>query len=130
MEQLGEDLETMRRVPLADAHVDAICEIGGERIYKAGETVAEIGEPMDTFVYVIEGELEVVHPYTDERLFEHGLGPTQFMGEINFLNRGSHYLKMRAAKDTRVIEAPREEMLDLMSRVPELSDHIISNSII
>ena len=125
MEQLGEDLETMRRVPLAQPHVDAICEIGGERHYKAGEVVADIGEPMDTFVYVLEGELEVVNPYTDERLLESGLGPTQFMGEINFLNRGTNYLRMRAAVDTRVIEAPREAMLDLMSRVPELSDHLI-----
>ncbi|MEO0699024.1 MAG: cyclic nucleotide-binding domain-containing protein, partial [Pseudomonadota bacterium] len=125
MEQLGEDLETMRRVPLAKAHVDAICEIGGERTYKAGEIVAEIGEPMDTFVYVLEGEIEVVNPYTDERLLESSLGPTQFMGEINFLNRGANYMKMRAAVDTRAIEAPREAMLDLMSSVPELSDHII-----
>ena len=125
MEQLGEDLETMRRVPLAKAHVDAICEIGGERLYKAGEVVAEIGDPMDTFVYVLEGELEVVNPHTGERLLESTLGPTQFMGEINFLNRGTNFLKMRAAIDTRVIEAPREPMLDLMSRVPELSDHII-----
>ncbi|MDJ0641264.1 MAG: FAD-dependent oxidoreductase [Erythrobacter sp.] len=126
MEGLGQDLETMRRVPLAEAHVDAICEIGGERAYKAGEVVAEIGDVMDTFVYVVEGELEVVNPYTGERLLESGLGPTQFMGEIGFLNRGTHYLRMRASMDTRVIEAPREAMLDLMSRVPELSDHIIT----
>ncbi|MEO0689669.1 MAG: FAD-dependent oxidoreductase [Pseudomonadota bacterium] len=125
MEQLGEDLETMRRVPLAEPHVAAICEIGGERSYKKGEIVAEIGDPMDTFVYVLEGEIEVVNPYTDERLLESALGPTQFMGEINFLNRGTNYLKMRASMDTRVIEAPREAMLDLMSRVPELSDHLI-----
>ncbi|MDJ0976947.1 MAG: FAD-dependent oxidoreductase [Erythrobacter sp.] len=125
MEQLGEDLETMRRVPLAEAHVDAICAIGNEREYEAGEVVAEIGDPMDTFVYVLEGEIEVVNPYTDERLLDASLGPTQFMGEIAFLNRGANYMRMRAAIDTRVIEAPREAMLDLMSRVPELSDHVI-----
>ena len=126
MEQFGEDLETMRRVPLAQPHVDAICAIGGERTYTKGEIVAEIGEPMDTFVYVLEGEIEVVNPYTNERLLESSLGPTQFMGEIGFLNRGANYLRMRAACDTRVIEAPREAMLELMGRVPELSDHLIS----
>ncbi|MEM8976316.1 MAG: FAD-dependent oxidoreductase [Pseudomonadota bacterium] len=126
MEQLGEDLETMRRVPLAEDHVKAICEFGRERTYKAGDIVAEIGDPMDTFVYVLEGEIEVVNQYTGERLLESSLGPTQFMGEIGFLNRGTHYLRMRAAKDTKVIEAPREEMLDLMTRVPELSDHVIT----
>ncbi|MDY7099043.1 MAG: FAD-dependent oxidoreductase [Pseudomonadota bacterium] len=126
MEQLGQDLETMRRVPLSDAHVAAICEIGGERTYKQGEIVADVGEPMDTFVYVIEGEIEVVDHLTGERLLEASLGPTQFMGEIGFLNRGSNILRMRAAVETRVIEAPRAAMLDLMSRIPELSDHIIT----
>ncbi|AWW74099.1 thioredoxin-disulfide reductase [Erythrobacter sp. KY5] len=126
MEQLGQDLETMRRVPLADSHVEEICKIGHERSYSKGDTVADIGDPMDTFVYVLEGEIEVVDPYTGERLLEASLGPTQFMGEIGFLNRGTNYLKMRAAKDTRVIEAPRPDMLRLMERIPELSDHIIT----
>ncbi len=126
MEQLGLELETMKRVPLAQAHVDAICEIGGERTYQAGEIIAEIGDVMDKFVYVLEGEIEVVNPYTGERMMESGLGPTQFMGEIGFLNRATNYLRMRAAVDTRVIEAPRDGVLDLMNRIPEFSDHIIT----
>ena len=126
MEQLGQELATMRRVPLAQDHVDAICEIGAERTYAAGEVVTEIGDVMDTFVYVVEGEIEVVNPYTNERLMEASLGPTQFMGEIGFLNRATHYLKMRAAVETKVIEAPREGVLDLMNRIPEFSDHLIT----
>lgn len=126
METLGQDLETMRRVPLAPAHVDAICAIGGEKFYPAGAIVMDIGERLDRFVYILEGEVEIANPYTGERMFSHALGPTQFMGEIGFLSDATNYLKMRAAVDTRVIEAPREAMLALMSRVPELSDHIIT----
>ena len=126
MEGFGEELETMRRVPLSDEHVAAIREIGEEKTYPAGTVVSEIGDPMDTFTYVVDGEIEVVNPYTDERLLESTLGPTQFMGEIGFLNRGTNFLRMRTARETRVIVAPRLAMLDLMSRVPELSDHLIS----
>jgi thioredoxin reductase (NADPH) len=126
METLGQELETMRRVPLAPEHVDAICAIGGERVYAAGSIVMDIGDPFDRFVYVLDGEIEVVNPYTGERMFEHALGPTQFMGEIGFLSGAANYMKMRARLDTRVIEAPRAEMLALMSRIPELSDHIIT----
>ncbi len=126
METFGDDLETLRRVPLAPEHVDAICEIGGERLYAKGDIVAEIGDQMDTFTYVLEGEIEVVDPKTDERMFEESLGPAQFMGEIGFLSATTNYLRMRAAKPTRVIEAPRLQMLELMSRIPELSDHIIT----
>ena len=126
METLGQDLETMRRVPLAPAHVDAICAIGGEVFYPAGTIVMDIGEPMDRFIYVLEGDIEVVDPYTGERMLPSSLGPTQFLGEIGFLNRGTNIMRMRASVDTRVIEAPREAMLELMSRVPELSDHLIT----
>ena len=126
METFGDDLETMRRVPLADEHVAAICEIGRECSYAAGEMVAELSSPMDRFVYVIEGEIEVVDPFSGERMVPSTLGPTQFMGEIAFLNGGTNMLGMRAAKPTRTIEAPREAMLELMARGPELSDHIIT----
>lgn len=126
METLGQDLETMRRVPLAPEHVDAICAIGGEKTYPAGSIVMDIGEPMDRFVYVLEGDIEIANPYTGERMFESSLGPTQFLGEIGFLSGSTNYLKMRAAVDTRVIEAPREGVLELMSRIPELSDHLIT----
>ncbi|ABC62523.1 FAD-dependent oxidoreductase [Erythrobacter litoralis] len=126
MENFGDELETMKRVPLADDHVAAIRKISVERSYEPGEMVSEVGEPMDTFIYCLEGEIEVVDPYTRERLMDASVGPTQFVGEIGFLNRGTWFLPMRAAKPTKTIEAPREAMLDLMSRVPELSDHIIT----
>ena len=126
MESIGADLQTMQRVPLADEHVAAIREIAKEVTYEPGSMVAEVGAPMDQFVYVLDGELEVVNPFTGERLLPHGLGPTQFMGEIGFLNGGTHFLPMRAAERTRALVAPRAAMLELMGRVPELSDHIIT----
>ncbi|MDE8650716.1 FAD-dependent oxidoreductase [Novosphingobium album (ex Liu et al. 2023)] len=126
METIGADLEVMKRVPLADDHLAAIREIAEERHYHAGAIVADVGEPMDKFVYVLEGEVELVDPYSGERLYESGIGATQFMGEIAFLNSGSYYLPMRASMATRTLEAPREAMLALMARVPELSDHVIT----
>jgi len=126
METIAADLETMKRVPLSDSHVAMICSIGSERTYEKGEMVAEVGQPMDEFIYVLEGEIEVVDPWSGERLQEASLGPAQFMGEIAFLNAGSWFLPMRAVSETKVIAAPREAMLELMSRVPELSDHVIS----
>ena len=125
MENIGFDLAQMKRVPLSDAHVEAIRNIASECEYEKGQLVARVGEPMDRFVYVLDGEIEVVDPYSDERMMETTLGPTQFMGELAFLNAGSFTLPMRAAVATRTLEAPRVAMLDLMSKIPELSDHII-----
>ena len=56
MESLGENLETMPRVPLADEHVAKLHEIGTERSYEAGEMVAEIGDTVDVHCLIHEGE--------------------------------------------------------------------------
>jgi thioredoxin reductase (NADPH) len=126
METIGEDLRQMQRTPLAAQHVEALRAAGEIVTYPAGTLVARPGQPINRFTYVEEGEIEVVNPYTDKRQLASSLGPTQFMGEIAFLNGGAWTMAMRAAKDTRVIEVPREAMLTLMSRIPEMSDIIIT----
>jgi thioredoxin reductase (NADPH) len=126
METIGADLRQMQRTPLAAAHVDALRAAGRITMYRAGTFLARPGEPIDRFVYVEEGEIEVVNPYTEERHLPSTLGPTQFMGEISFLNGGAWSMPMRAVQDTRVIEVPREAMLTLMSQIPEMSDIIIT----
>src|ERR1700726_1032154 len=126
METIGRDLREMQRTPLAAAHVEALRAAGETAGYPAGPFLPRPGEPADRFVYVEEGEIEVVNPYTDERHLPSTLGPTQFMGEISFLNGGAWSVPMRAVRDTRVIEVPREAMLTLMSQIPEMSDIIIT----
>ncbi|PZS37368.1 MAG: thioredoxin-disulfide reductase, partial [Pseudonocardiales bacterium] len=126
MEGIGVDLEVMKRVPLAAGHIDAIRAIGRERSFGAGDMIARIGDPMDRFLYVVEGEIEVLDPYSEKRLGDATLGPGQFAGDLSFLTGGNYFLAMRAVSGTVTIEVAREAMLDLMARVPELSDHIIT----
>src|ERR1700716_497337 len=126
METIGGDLRQMQRIPLAASHVQALRAAGKTATYPAGTFLARPGEPMDRFVYVEEGEIEVVNSYTGERHLPSTLGPTQFMGEIAFLNGGAWSMPMRAVRETRVIEVPREAMLTLMSQIPEMSDIIIT----
>src|ERR1700759_265652 len=126
METIGADLRQMQRTPLAASHVQALRSLGKPASYVAGTFLAKPGDPVDRFVYVEDGEIEVVNPFTDQRHFPSTLGPTQFMGEISFMNGGVWSMPMRAVRDTRVIEVPREAMLTLMSQIPEMSDIIIT----
>jgi thioredoxin reductase (NADPH) len=126
VETIGVDLRQMQRTPLSASHVQALRAAGKIKTYPAGTYLARPGERVDRFVYVEEGEIEVVNPYTDERHLPFTLGPTQFMGEIAFLNGGPWSMPMRAVRETRVIEVPREAMLKLMSEIPEMSDIIIT----
>ena len=126
MESLAADLRVMTRTPLHDSHVDALRDAGTERAFAQGDLVVEIGAPIEEFIYVLEGEIELVNPFTGERLLPHGLGPTQFLGEISFLRGGIYTLSMRAAEPTRVLVVPRARMLELMSAIPEMSDIILT----
>ena len=126
METIGRDLEEMQRTPLTPAHVEAMRAVGRIVEHAAGTMLARAGDPADRFVYVLDGEIEVVDPFSDERATAATLGPSQFMGEISFLNGGAWSMPMRAVRPTRVLEVPREAMLRLMSEVPEMSDIIIT----
>src|ERR1700689_5775305 len=116
----------MQRTPLAASHVQALRNDGKPVTHPGGAILARSGEPTTRFVYVEEGEVEVVNPYTNEGHTPFTLGPTQFMGEISLLNGGAGSLTMRAVRETRVIEVQRGPMLTLMSRIPEMSDIIIT----
>jgi thioredoxin reductase (NADPH) len=126
MEKIGLDLIALQRIPLADSHVAAIRKAGTEVYYPAGTVLYRPGDAVENFIYVEEGEIEVVDAFTEERLFASTLGPTQFMAEISFLAGGSWSITFRAAQDTRVIEVPRVAMLALMANIPEMSDIIIT----
>ena len=68
METIGADLAEMKPVPLAAAHVEAIRAIGGERSYAAGDMIARLGDPMDHFLYVVEGEIEGARSLSETRM--------------------------------------------------------------
>jgi thioredoxin reductase (NADPH) len=126
METIGNDLRQMQRIPLAASHVEALRAAGKIVTHPGQEFLAQPGEPIDRFIYIEDGEVEVVNPYTNERHLPFTLGPTQFLGEISLLYGGAWSLSMRTVKETRVIEVPREAILTLMSRIPEMSDIIIT----
>ncbi|MBM7066563.1 FAD-dependent oxidoreductase [Actibacterium sp. 188UL27-1] len=126
MESIAGDLRQMQRTPLFDSHVDALRRIGEEVAFEAGHVMAKAGDKMDWFFYLEEGEIEIFDPITGERSVPFTLGPTQFMGEIAFLNGGAWTLPMRTAQPTKGIKVARDAMLRLMSEIPEMSDIVIS----
>jgi len=126
METIGRDLSEMQRVPLSADHVEALRAAGMPTTYPAGKNIVQPGDPVDRFVYVEDGEIEVVDAFTGQRYGLSTLGPTQFMAEISFLSGGVWTMPMRAVRDTQVVEVPRPAMLRLMANMPEMSDIIIT----
>jgi len=121
MESLAEDLRTMIRRPLAESHVAALRAAGTERAFEAGTMIVRPGDPIDSLLLVEAGEIEIV-----DRPDAATLGPGQFAGETSFLSGGRYLLAMRAVEDSRVLFVPRQAVLDLMARIPEMSDILVS----
>ena len=126
MESIGGDLTTMLPRPFSAEQLAAIRALAKERSYAPGEFLLKLGQPLDHFVLIEEGEVDVADPVTGERLLPATLRPGQFMGELAFLNGGPMTLAMRAVVTTRTSEVPRQAMLRLMSEVPEIGDHILT----
>lgn len=126
MDSIGGDLSFMSPRPFAAEQLAAIRAISEERRYDPGEVLLHAGEPLERFVLVEDGEIEVADPVTGERLLPATLRAGQFMGELAFLNGGAMTLTMRAAVATRTSEVPRAAMLRLMSEVPEIGDHVLT----
>ncbi|WP_434054418.1 MAG: FAD-dependent oxidoreductase [Roseibium sp.] len=126
MESFAANLREMTRTPLHESHVQELTTLGREVRFQTGETIADVGDSMDHFYYILEGRVELMDPYTREAYFPTSLGPTQFIGDIAFLNNGAHNLPLRAKEETLVLAVPRGEMLEAMARIPEMSDIVIS----
>ncbi|PRY95674.1 thioredoxin reductase (NADPH) [Hasllibacter halocynthiae] len=126
MESLAADLTTMVRTPLEKGHVAAMRRIGREEDAPAGTMVQKVGEPMDRFVYLLDGEMEALDPVTNARYGDATLGPGQFFGEVAFLQGGRAQMGGRTVADSRLLVVPRAAMLRLMSQIPEMSDVIIT----
>ena len=88
METIAYDLRQTQRIPLAPSHIEALRAAGVRRTYPAGTVLANQGDPMDRFIWVESGEMEVVDVVTGGRKVSATLGPGQFMGEIAFLAGG------------------------------------------
>ncbi|MEM1289215.1 MAG: FAD-dependent oxidoreductase [Pseudomonadota bacterium] len=126
MESFAEDLQRMQRTPLSAAHVEALRTVSEELTWPAGHIVFKPGQKVDKFVYLLDGAIEVFDPRSGESYLSAYLGPGQFAGEIAFLSGTASSIALRTRVETKVLVAPRKKVLDLMSKIPEMSDIIIT----
>ena len=107
---------------LTDAQIARVRLLGHERALHAGEIVMEQGEESTKFFVVLEGEVEIVHPYGD---VEHPVrvhGPGEFTGELNMLSGRRSLVRGRARRASRVLELDRSALRAIVAADSELSE--------
>jgi len=110
---------------LDDEQIERLRAIGTERAVHAGEILFEQGDASTKFFLVIEGSIEVVHPYAGG---EHPITvhePGGFTGEISVIAGMRSFVRGRARTAGRVLEIDRAALRALVAADADLSETLM-----
>jgi thioredoxin reductase (NADPH) len=110
---------------LSAAQVARAAAFGGERSFEAGTVVWEQGEDGVSFYIVLEGQLEVVHPYgaVEHPVTVHGTG--EFTGEMTMLFGRRTLVRGRAKTRLRTLRIEPPRFQALVQTDPELGELVM-----
>ncbi len=110
---------------LTAAQIDRLSAVGHERALHAGEIVYDQGDTSSKFYVVLEGAIEVVHPYPGGEHMITVHEPGGFTGELTILAGRRALVRGRARGATRVIEMDRAALRKIVAADAELSEVIM-----
>ncbi len=127
METIGADLRQMQRTPLADVARRSTARGGQDRrpTRRANFSRGQ-ANPLTASATSKTVRSRWSIPIPINANATQPSGPRNSWVRSRFLNGGGASLAMRAVRETRVIEVPREAMLTLMAQIPEMSDIVIT----
>jgi thioredoxin reductase (NADPH) len=110
---------------LDDAQIERMRAVGHERAFHTGEILFDQGEAQAKFFVVLEGSIEVVHPYASG---EHPITvhqPGGFTGEITVIAGMRSFVRGRARTAGRVLEIDRAALRLLVAADADLSETLM-----
>jgi thioredoxin reductase (NADPH) len=112
--------------PSLDAtQIARVAAFGSEQSFAAGALVWDQGDKGVPFYIVLEGELELFHPYGDieQSITVHHAG--QFTGEMALLVGRGSLVRARAKTDLRALRVEQARFRSLVQTDAEISDVVI-----
>jgi thioredoxin reductase (NADPH) len=107
------------------AQIERMEPLGHQRAFHAGEILFDQGEASTKFFVVLEGSIEVVHPYAAG---EHPITvhePGSFTGEITVIAGMRSFVRGRARTAGRVLEIDRSALRKLVAADADLSETLM-----
>ncbi len=108
---------------LSSEQLARLAPLGRERQLAAGEVLWVHGARNLDFYVVIEGEVEILVPVTEQVVVVHGDG--EFTGDVDTLSGRAAVVGARARSATRILDIPRDRLHSLVQTDPELSDIVL-----
>ncbi len=125
-EELGDVLAIFQG--LSDAQMRMLDVSMPQRLFRAGEVVLEIGQPVDAIVVIVQGSLAVVA--SDAHGHEVRLALARrggVLGEIGFFDQGAATAQVRAVTDTLVLMLHRQLLMELQRDYPDILTLLLIN---
>jgi thioredoxin reductase (NADPH) len=98
---------------------------GREQSFQAGEQIWDQGDEATPFHLVLEGQMEVVHPFGAEERVVTVYDPGQFSGEMSMLFGRRALLRGRAKTRLRTLRIEPARLHDLVQTDAELSEIVM-----
>jgi thioredoxin reductase (NADPH) len=98
---------------------------GETRKTEAGQGLFRAGDTSCDFIVVLEGEVEVVDDFAGEARTMGVFRAGRFVGDFNMLSGQAVYLSAVVREDGKVLAIPREQLKEVVTEEPNLSDIIL-----
>lgn len=93
--------------------------------YESGDTVFQAADEQGGLVIVVEGELKILNPVEDNKEIT-TLTEGQFNGDIDLLMRRPPIVTGQAGGPLKVLRVPLDKMCEVLIKIPNLSDKLIT----
>jgi thioredoxin reductase (NADPH) len=98
---------------------------GETRKTEVGQVLFRAGDTSCDFIVVLEGEVEVVDDFAGEARTMGVFRAGRFVGDFNMLSGQAVYLSAVVREDGKVLAIPREQLKEVVTEEPNLSDIIL-----
>jgi serine phosphatase RsbU (regulator of sigma subunit) len=112
---------------LPPEELEALAQIARQTKYPEGSVLFYEGDPSSSFLVILDGELEVIKNFgSDAELHLAKLRSGEYLGEMSlFMRTQQRSASIRAARNSEVIEFPRNEFESLLTRHPGMAFHLM-----
>ncbi len=125
MNDRAAEIRSTRAPTLREDQIEILRRYGETRKTEVGEILFRAGDTSNDFIFVLEGEVEVIDDFAGEARTIGVFRAGRFPGELNMLTGQAMYLTAVVREGGEVLAIPRERLKEVVTEEPNLSDIIL-----
>jgi thioredoxin reductase (NADPH) len=119
------EIRSTRAPKLREDQIEILSHYGETRTTEVGEVLFRAGDTSNDFIVVLEGEVEVIDDFAGEAWTMGILRAGRFVGDLTMLTGQAVTASAVMRKDGKVLAIPREQLKEVVTEEPNLSDLIL-----